>query len=138
MGKRTKDLAIGAAIAAGIGYVAGILTAPKSGKETRKDIADAAIKAKSEAEKRFKTLYSELSDAIAEGTKRAKTLTATAKAELDVVLDRAGSAKNKVGEILSALHEGESDDKELDKAVKEVNKALTDLKTYLTKHESKN
>jgi len=44
-------LAIGALIGAGAGFVAGILTAPKSGKETRADIKSKAsdVKAKAKA-----------------------------------------------------------------------------------------
>jgi gas vesicle protein len=131
----TKGIAIGAAIAAGVGYLAGILTAPKSGKETRQDIASAAIKAKSEAEKRLKQLYSELSDLINDGKKRAGTLKAAAKTDLEAVIGQALAAKEKVREVLSAIHEGESDDKDLDSAVKDVTKALDDLKTFLAKHE---
>lgn len=59
MGKSGK-IAVSAIIAATAGYVAGILTAPKSGKETRKDIQDKALKAKREAEARLKALYSDI------------------------------------------------------------------------------
>lgn len=130
-----KNVALGAAIAAGVGYVAGILTAPKSGKETRKDIAVAAAKAKSEAEKRLKQLHGELTDVIEQGKKRAGKVSDSAKAELNVVVDRAVAAKEKVREVLSALHEGESDDEELDKVMKDVNKALADLKSFLAKND---
>jgi gas vesicle protein len=41
--------AIGALLGAAAGFVAGILTAPKSGKETREDIKDTAVKAKNTA-----------------------------------------------------------------------------------------
>lgn len=39
-----KSTIIGVAVAALAGFVTGILTAPKSGKETRKDISDKASK----------------------------------------------------------------------------------------------
>ena len=38
--KITKKVLIGTALGLAAGYVAGILTAPKSGKETRQDIKD--------------------------------------------------------------------------------------------------
>lgn len=38
--------AIGALLGAAAGFVAGILTAPKSGKETREDLKDTAVKVK--------------------------------------------------------------------------------------------
>ena len=44
-----KVLAIIGAVAAG--FTAGILTAPKSGKETRKDLKDKAVKMKADTEK---------------------------------------------------------------------------------------
>ncbi len=45
-------LAIGALIGAAAGLVAGMLTAPKSGKETRADIKDKAAELKRKAEVR--------------------------------------------------------------------------------------
>ena len=59
MAKNTGKWAAGAVVAGVAGYVAGILTAPKSGKETREDIKHAATKAKTEAEKKLKELHSD-------------------------------------------------------------------------------
>ena len=59
-----KKIAIGTIVAGAVGYVAGILTAPKSGKETRKDIGDAAVKAKNEAERKLKKMHSELTNPV--------------------------------------------------------------------------
>jgi gas vesicle protein len=111
----------------------GLLTAPKSGKETRKDIHDTAIKAKLESEKRLKALHSDLDKLIARGKKTAETLKDTSKKELTAALEAAGVAKEKVREVLSAVHEGGSDDKDLQKAIKEANKAIDHLKQYLNK-----
>lgn len=133
MGKGTK-LAVGTAIAAGVGYVAGVLTAPKSGKETRKDIQDKALKAKTESEKKLKELNAELSKLIATAKTKAKTAQSGAKTELHKALDIAVGAKEKAREVISAFHEGESEDKDLQKAVDDVNKAIEHLKTYLEKH----
>jgi len=49
--KKGTGLALGAIIGAAIGGVAGILTAPKSGKETRQDIKDKVGDAKAKATK---------------------------------------------------------------------------------------
>ena len=54
-----KKWALGAVIAAIGGFITGILTAPKSGKETRQDIKDEAVKLKGEAEKTLKQLHTE-------------------------------------------------------------------------------
>jgi gas vesicle protein len=137
MGKSTK-FAVGTAIAAGIGYVAGVLTAPKSGKETRKDIHDTAVKAKTESEKKLKELNAELSKLIATTKSKAKGAQAGAKTELHKALDKAVGAKEKAREVISAFHEGESEDKDLQKAVTDVNKAIEHLKTYLDKHAKEN
>jgi gas vesicle protein len=133
MGKGTK-FAVGTAVAAGIGYVAGILTAPKSGKDTRKDIHDTAVKAKTESEKKLKELNNDLTKLIATAKTKAKTAQSGAKSELHKALDVAVGAKEKAREVISAFHEGESEDKDLQKAVTDVNKAIDHLKKYLDKH----
>lgn len=133
MRKGIKQLAIGSLIAAGIGYIAGILTAPKSGKQTRKDIHNASLKAKAEAEKKLKLLHSELNDLIAKGTAKAAKLKSAGKKELVELVANAQLAKDKAREILSAVHEGDADDKDLQKAVNEASKAVDHLKKYLNK-----
>jgi gas vesicle protein len=125
MGKnKGRNLALGTVLVALAGYVAGILTAPKSGKETRKDIQKKAAQAKSEAEKKLKALHSELNDLISSGKKKAGDAKATAKSELSDALQKAQIAKDKAREMLSAIHEGDADDKDLQKAINEVNSAI--------------
>lgn len=122
-----KKWALGAIFAGIGGYVAGILTAPKSGKETRKDIKDEAVKLKTEAEKSLKQLHTELDKVIAE----AKAKTGDAKDVAHKAVATAETAKTKVREILSGIHAGEADDKDLNAAIKEANKALDNLKKYV-------
>ncbi len=131
-----KKFAIGAAIAGLAGYVAGILTAPKSGKETRQDVKKAAVKAKTEAEKRLKSLHSELNDLIGQAKQQATKLKKSAGKEFAVALEKAQKAKQKTREILSALHEGDADDKDLKTALSEAKKAASHLKTFLSKNNS--
>lgn len=133
MRKSNRNLAIGTLVAAGIGYAAGILSAPKSGRETRRDIQRASIKAKTEAEKTLKKLHSELGDLITQGKAKARNVKDTAKKELVEALTKAQFAKEKARAILSAVHEGDADDKDLKKAITEVNKAIDHLKTYVGK-----
>lgn len=137
MSKRTNGIAVGAVLAAAAGYVAGILTAPKSGKETREDIANTAAKAKTEAERKLKQLHHELDNVIAEGKKRAIPMGQAAKAEIEEAVRKAVAAKEKARQTLSAIHEGESDDKDLDKIVKEVSSTLEDLKAYISRTDKK-
>ena len=133
MKDKTKKFALGAAIAGAVGYITGLLTAPKSGKETRKDIKDAASKARSDAEKQLKTLHSELDQLIGQGKTKVGSLGAKAKDELNAALKGAQTAKDKARNILSALHEGAAEDKDLDKAINEVKKSLGHLKKYISK-----
>lgn len=131
--KSIRNVAIGTAVAAAAGYVTGILTAPKSGKETRKDIQNAAAKAKHDAEVQLKKLHSELNDLIATGKSKVQGAKKTAQKDFSAALSRAETAKEKARELLSALHEGDADDKDLKKAIDEVKKATDHLKKYLAK-----
>lgn len=128
-----KKVALGAAIAGAVGFVTGILTAPKSGKETRKDIKDTATRVVRDAEKKLKELHSDLSGMIGSAEKELKKQGDKAKAGYDKAVDAAKNAQQKAKEVLSALHDGGVDDPELKKALKEVAAAKDHLKKYLTK-----
>ena len=130
MGKRT-NVALGAAVAAGVGYVAGILTAPKSGKETRHDINKAASKARAEAEKKLKQVHNELGDLLKTANAKIASGKLVAKGGMDKAIDVAVNARNKAREVLSAVHEGSAEDKELQKAIDDVNDALAHLKRFV-------
>jgi gas vesicle protein len=134
MNNNTKRFAIGAVVAAAAGYVAGVLTAPKSGKETRKDIKNASVKARQEAEKKLKQLHSELDNLIEKAKLGAKKLKAGAAEDFASVITQAQIAKQKAREVLSALHEGDAVDKDLQTALKEVQQATDHLRKYLKKH----
>lgn len=129
----TKRFAVSAAIAAAAGYVTGILTAPKSGRETRGDIKDATVHGIHEAERQLKKLHTELNDVIAQARDRSDKLSGKAKEELDVATNAAKQVKEKVREILSAVHDGRAEDKELQKAIKDAKKAADHLRAYVKK-----
>ena len=133
MSKDTKKFAIGAAIAAGVGYLAGILTAPKSGKETREDVKNTAVKAKREAEKELKQLHSEVTKQIDRAKKVGLKLRDEHKDDLSKLVAKASAAKEKARETLTSIHEGDIEDKDLKTAVKDVTDAVNHLKTYLDK-----
>ncbi len=135
MGKKNsvRNVAVGGALAAAAGYVTGILTAPKSGKDTRKDIESTAIKAKREAETQLKKMHSEIGELITTGKGRLGDAKKSAQSDLSTAINRAETAKEKAKELLSALHEGDAEDKDLQKAVDEVKKASSHLKAYLEK-----
>lgn len=133
MSKTTKRWALGTVIAAIAGYVAGVLTAPKSGKETREDIKETAERGISEAEKRLKKLHTQLATLMNEAKDRVTTLQGSAQKELQGVIAKTTVAKEKARELLSASHEGNADDKDLQKAIDEANKAIEHLRDYLKK-----
>ena len=131
MEKNTKRFAIGATIAAGAGYLTGILTAPKSGKETRKDVKDAAVKAKHDAEKELKKLHSEVTAQLDRAKNIALKFKSEHKPELDKAVAKAVAAKEKARQMLTNLHDGATDDKDLKTAIADVSDAVTHLKKYL-------
>lgn len=128
-----KKIAAGAAVAGLVGYVVGVLTAPKSGKETREDIKHTATKAKTQAEKKLKELHSELNRKLELAKKRGTKLTGKAREEFDKAISSADAVKEKVREMLSALHEGDADDPELKQALDDAKKALKNLEKYVKK-----
>ncbi len=133
MAKTVKKLAIGAAVAGAAGYVAGILTAPKAGKETRGDIKTATNRGVTEAEKDLKRLHTELGSLLTEAKDQGNNLTGKTKTELSDLMDKAKDTKEKAREMLSAVHEGGAEDKDLRRAIKDANKAVDHIKDYLKK-----
>jgi gas vesicle protein len=130
-GDLLKLFAIGAALSAIAGYVAGILTAPKSGKETRADIKDKAGATYTAAERQLKTLHTELTDLINEISNSITTF--KNRKEVSDALDKGRDVKQKAREVLSVLHDGEADDKDLKKAIQDATDAIEHLRNYLKK-----
>lgn len=133
MGK-SKNVAVGAIIAGAFGYIAGLLTAPKSGKETRKDIKDKAVETKVEAEKRLKALHSQLDELLNQGKEATSKLSDNAKDDWAKIAKAAVDSKDKVRAVLSSIHEGGTKDKDLQKAIKNADEAVDKLKDYLAKN----
>ena len=126
-----KKVAAGALLAGVVGYAVGVLTAPKSGKETRQDIKNAATKAKTEAEKKLKVLHSELNSKLSQAGEKGASLKGKAKTDFDKVVAKADEAKQKVRTILSGLHEGDVDDPDLKQALKDAKDAIKHLEKFL-------
>ncbi|HET9850626.1 MAG TPA: YtxH domain-containing protein [Candidatus Saccharimonadales bacterium] len=126
-----KKLAAGAALGGIAGYLAGLLTAPKSGAQTRQDLGVKAGGVKSEAENQLQSVADELAQAL----KSAKTKTATggakARADLNEAVIKAKDAQNKASEVLKAVRAGEAANPELNRAVKQGRQALRNLSKYL-------
>lgn len=128
-----RKFALGAVIAGVAGYVTGILTAPKSGKDTRKDIKDNVDRSLVEAERELKKLHTELASKLEEVKVVSLKFSGKAKKEVDSSINKARDAKEKVREMLSAIHEGDADNEDLQLAIKEANQALAHIKDYFKK-----
>lgn len=130
---KSKNFAIGAVIAAAAGYVAGILTAPKSGRETRQDIKDGAEQTITEVEKKLKSAHTELHKLLESSRVQLDSVKGKAKTELDSANSFAEQAKEIVRVAISSIHEGESSDKDLQKALSEAEKSIAHLKKFIIK-----
>ena len=126
-----QKLAIGALIAGAAGYIAGILTAPKSGKQTRDDIASKADEVKLEAEAQLKQAHDELDQLIKDTKTKTIALSAQAREEFNETVVKAKDAKDKASTVLKALKSGEAQDPELSKAIKQAKLAGKNLGKYL-------
>jgi gas vesicle protein len=128
-----KRIAITSSLAAAAGFIAGVLTAPKSGKNTRADIKKAANVSYAQAEKELKKLNLDLTKLMNEAKDQGEKIGSKAQKELGDILNIAKDTKEKGREVLSALHEGSAEDKDLTKAIKDANLALKHLRDFLKK-----
>ncbi len=139
MNKGTRKFALGTVIIGILGYLAGILTAPKSGSETRSSIRHARDNGVAEAEKQLKKLHKELNSLLGEVTDTGKQTAAKLKSKdgrsafEGEIVDRATKTHHKTREIISALRDGSADDRDLDKAISEATKAIKAIRNYLKK-----
>jgi gas vesicle protein len=133
MGKNVKRIAIGAAIAGAAGYVAGLMTAPKSGKETRQDVMKAAGDGVNEVEKQLKNIHGELENLLDDARVRSDDLNVKAQQELRDLMDKAKTSAEKVKDMLRAVRQGKAEDKDLKKAIDDAKHAAKHIKDYLQK-----
>jgi gas vesicle protein len=128
-----KAFALSGSLAAVAGFIAGILAAPKSGKEIRGDIHKAGERSRVEAEQELKSLSADLNKSLKEAKSRSDKLSLKTKTEIDSLVDKGEETNAKVREILSALHSGEAEDQDLKRAIKNAKSALEHLRDYLSK-----
>ena len=129
--KTGQKVALGAAIAGIGGYFAGILTAPKSGKETRAELADKTVELKDDASHQLQVAQDELGVVLKEAQSKTVALGSQAREEFNEALVRAKDAQNKTKTILKAVKAGQAQDPELNKAVKQAKLAKKNLSKFL-------
>ena len=123
-----KGLAVGTALAASIGYVAGVASAnrSKSGKTTK-----ASLK---EEEEKLKLIFSELGDLISNlSDNDGSNLSERARQRYDTAITKGVLAKEEIGKYISDRNLLKLENKELKLAIKEAEKAIHNLKEYLLK-----
>jgi gas vesicle protein len=81
-----KKMALSALIAGAAGYVGGILTAPKSGRETRKQLANDAEGIKENTEVQLQKVNDDLKELLKEAKTRTLALSSQAKEEFNEAL----------------------------------------------------
>jgi gas vesicle protein len=126
-----RKWALGALIGGVTGYVGGILTAPKSGKETREDIVDKAEDIKNDTRVELENLQDDISDLLAKAKTKAESLGSQARDEINEAVLRAKDAQAKTSVVLKAMKTGEAEDPQLNKAVKQAKQAKKNLSRYL-------
>jgi gas vesicle protein len=129
----TKRFVLSTILAAITGYVAGLLSAPKSGKETRQDLKDATVSTVAAAEKQLRRLEQEMAAALTEAKAEIAKLSGQAKLGLDEAVQKTKVAEARVKQLLGAIHTGGADDKDLQKAINEATKAVRHLQSFFTK-----
>ena len=134
----SKKTARAGVIGAVLGALAGVfLLAPKSAKENREDLKNAAAKAKSETEKHLKALYKEISTKVEAVSKQAKQAKGAAAEEAKQWVATGNQVLARIKEALSELHDEADQVKEdIDKIIRDgekTSKQLDKVKQKTTK-----
>lgn len=122
-GKVVKSGVLGAAV----GIVAGLLLAPKSGRETRQGIKQAANRAVGSVERQLKQLYRDLSQAVGEAELHADKLKGKSAVELAGIIVAANKVKTSLKELLSTVRDGEADEDDIERVLKNGQAAIRKL-----------
>lgn len=134
-----KKFGLGIVIGAAVGVVAGLLTAPKSGKETRQDIKNKAHEVKGSAERKLKDAHKELARLSEDLAKKAQVLKGQAKTELNDLGTKAEELKAQIKAAITSIKSGDddSDDATIDQLLKDFealrSKIATKIKNLRTK-----
>lgn len=126
-----RKLAFSAVVAGIVGYVGGILTAPKSGKQTRQDIVSETGELKGDAAGQLKKANEELKDLLNEAKTKTLALSSKTREEFNEAVIRAKDAQTKTATVLKAVKAGKAEDPQLNKAVKQAKQAQKNLSKFL-------
>ncbi len=127
---KKQKVALGALVGAAAGFVAGILLAPKSGKATREDLKKGAKDTVKMADKQLKHAHEELSRLVDRAESQMNRMSEVAKREANDALTSARKTRDQAATVLAAVRSGNSNDEDLDMAVKNAHNALESLKKF--------
>jgi gas vesicle protein len=131
--KLYRKVATGAAIAGVVGIVAGALSAPRSGDKTRKLWRNTDHELESTLEDRLGLLYQELGELLTSIQGEEAQLDERQRDRFEAYLTVANRSKEKIAEVLKTVNDGHTDDRDLGKSIKEAQKAITHVRTFLLK-----
>lgn len=132
--EKGKGLAVGAALGAVAGVVTGVLFAPKSGRETRKDISDTAVKTKAKLLEEAKKANVEMHKVIDKVEVMAREKGTVVSDKAKEALTNAKQARDNLSTKAEDLKAGKnSDDQDLKQALKKAEEAQTALQKFLKK-----
>jgi gas vesicle protein len=94
---------LGALFGAIIGGIAALLTAPKSGKETREDIKKKTAEMSQDALRQYRKLEGELDKRIADAKKIAQHLEGTTKDELENMIKQGQKVRDRASSAIDDL-----------------------------------
>jgi gas vesicle protein len=113
MKKNSRNIVVGAILVGAASYVAGILTAPKKGKETREDIRHASINLKISLEKSLKQLYADSTKQLERALNINQQLTTRTKQELESLITAVKHARDNIKIYLTSLRDGDIEEEQI-------------------------
>jgi gas vesicle protein len=131
--KETKSVTLAALTGVGIGLAAGVLLAPKSGKETRQDLKDAGENLIEDFEKKYSEVQASLAETIEQALGHATSLSGTAQEAFNDLIDQAKQAEFKVKDAYREMKHSGSNNKNLSCALEDAEKAKDCLAKFLKK-----
>ena len=131
MKKPYKNLLTVAILSSSLGYLAGLLSAKQSGKQTRKNMSNASKEIQAKTEATVNNLYQELTEIIKKAEIKIDNSKLSIRNNLYRSAMRAKKAKVQANEILTAIKNGKASDKDLQKSVESTKSAIKELKNYL-------
>ena len=129
MAKKRNKFALGTVFGAVTGLVAGLLLAPKSGKETRQDIKRAAGNIIEDSKK----VQQELARVIKAADERLRRAGRRAGSKQKELVKQTKAANRKLTAIIKSVTQGQASDRDLSQATNRAKESLAALKKYLKK-----